>query len=106
VYRVPWENRDEDKSDSGVWAVTCVLIRAGFRRRGISRALARAAVDFAQSRGAYALESYPMVTTPGRDVTWGELHVGSHSIFAAAGLKVVSRPTPRRLVMRIEFAPQ
>ena len=43
VYRVPWDGRTEDKTDDSVWAVTCVLVRAGFRRRGIGYALARAA---------------------------------------------------------------
>ncbi|MGQ9365444.1 N-acetyltransferase family protein [Azospirillum sp. ST 5-10] len=105
VYRVPWDGRDEDKRDSTVWAVTCLLARAGFRRRGVSRALARAAVEFARSRGARALESYPMITVAGRDVAWGELHVGSRSVFAAAGLREVSHPTPRRVVMRIDFTP-
>ena len=54
----------EDKTDDSVWAVTCFVTRKGFRRRGISRALARAAVDFARERGARALEGYPMVTEP------------------------------------------
>ena len=39
VYRVPWEGRAEDKTDDSVWAATCVSTRAGYRRRGISRAL-------------------------------------------------------------------
>jgi GNAT superfamily N-acetyltransferase len=43
-YRVPWEGRAEDKADGSVWAVTCLFTRAGFRKRGVSRALARAAV--------------------------------------------------------------
>lgn len=103
VYRVPWLGRAEDKSDAGVWAVTCVFVRAGYRRRGISRALARAAVPFARERGARALEAYPMHTQPGQEIAWGELHVGSRSIFAAAGFTEVSRPTPRRAVMRIDF---
>jgi GNAT superfamily N-acetyltransferase len=101
--RVPWVGRTEDKTDGGVWAVTCFVTRAGFRRRGISRALARAAVDFARRRGARALEGYPMLTQPGQDVTWGELHVGSRGIFAAAGFTEVGRPTLRRVVMRIDF---
>jgi GNAT superfamily N-acetyltransferase len=101
--RVPWEGRSEDKADASVWAVTCFVTRAGFRRRGISRALARAAVDFARERGARALEGYPMLTEPGKEITWGELHVGSRSIFAAAGFAEVSRPTLRRVVMRIDF---
>jgi GNAT superfamily N-acetyltransferase len=101
--RVPWDGRSEDKADASVWAVTCFVTRAGFRRRGVSRALARAAVDFARARGARALEGYPMLTEPGKEITWGELHVGSRSIFAAAGFAEVSRPTQRRVVMRIDF---
>ena len=69
--RVPWEGRAEDKTDDSVWAVTCFVTRAGFRRRGISRALARAAVDFARERGARALEGYPMITQPGQEITLG-----------------------------------
>ena len=101
--RVPWEGRAEDKNDDTVWAVTCFVTRTGFRRRGVSRALAHAAVDFARRRGARALEGYPMVTHPGQEIAWGELHVGSRSIFAAAGFTEVSRPTVRRVVMRIDF---
>jgi GNAT superfamily N-acetyltransferase len=101
--RVPWAGRAEDKTDDSVWAVTCFVTRTGFRRRGVSCALARAAVDFARQRGARALEGYPMITQPGQNVTWGELHVGSRSIFEAAGFAEVSRPTLRRVVMRIAF---
>jgi len=101
--RVPWEGRAEDKTDDGVWAVTCFVTRASFRRRGVSRALARAAIDFARERSARALEGYPMITEAGHEITWGELHVGSRSIFAAAGFAEVSHPTPRRVVMRIDF---
>lgn len=103
VYRVPWMGRTEVRSDDSVWAVTCVFIRAGFRRRGISYALVQAAVDFARLRGARALEGYPMITQAGQEITWDELHVGSRSIFAAAGFAEVSHPTPRRVVMRIDF---
>ena len=103
VYRVPWEGRAEDKADETVWAVTCVFTRAGFRRRGIGYALARATVDFARERGARALEAYPMLTRPGDDITWGELHMGTRSMFAAAGFTDVIRPTPRRVVMRVDF---
>ena len=98
--RVPWEGRAEDKADDSVWAVTCLLTRAGFRKRGVSRELARAAVDFARGRGARALEAYPIVT---KDVIAEELHVGTEGVFAAAGLAEVSRPTRRRVVMRIDF---
>ncbi len=100
TFRVPWEGRDEDKADDSVWAVTCLFTRAGFRRRGISRALAAAAVDFARERGARAIEAYPITT---RNVISEELHVGTDSTFAGAGFTEVSRPTLRRVVMRIDF---
>jgi GNAT superfamily N-acetyltransferase len=98
--RVPWEGREEDKADDTVWAVTCLFTRAGFRKRGVSRALARAAVDFARERGARAIEAYPMTT---KDVILEELHVGTESVFADAGFAEVSRPTLRRVVVRIDF---
>ncbi len=98
--RLPWLNRAQDRTDDSVWAVTCFFTRAGYRRRGASRALAGAAVDFARERGARALEGYPMTTT---NVILEELHVGTRGIFAAAGFTEVSRPTLRRVVMRIDF---
>jgi GNAT superfamily N-acetyltransferase len=102
--RVPWEGRDEDKGDDSVWAVTCVLSRARFRRRGVGYALVRAAVDFARERGARALEGYPMISGDG--AISEELHVGTRGMFEAAGFTEVSRPTLRRVVMRIEFTPE
>jgi GNAT superfamily N-acetyltransferase len=98
--RVPWEGRAEDKTDDSVWAVTCVFTRAGFRKRGISRALVRAAVDFARERGARAIEGYPMTT---KKALLEELHVGTEGMFADAGFKEVTRPTLRRVVMRVEL---
>jgi GNAT superfamily N-acetyltransferase len=92
---VPWAGRNEDKTDASVWAVTCFVTRAGFRRRGITRALARAAVDFARQRGARALEAYPHSTEVG--------HVGTPAVFTAAGFVEVNRPTTRRILMRIDF---
>jgi GNAT superfamily N-acetyltransferase len=98
--RVPWTGRAEDKTDDSVWAITCFFTRVGFRKQGISRALAGAAVDFARERGARAIEGYPIIT---KDVILEELHVGTLGVFAAAGFSEVSRPTPRRVVMRIDF---
>ncbi|MGH2383209.1 MAG: GNAT family N-acetyltransferase [Candidatus Limnocylindria bacterium] len=103
VYRVPWEGRAEDKTDDSVWAVTCIFVRAEYRRRGITYALAKAAVDFARERGARALEAYPMITQSGQEISWDEIHVGTRRVFAAAGLAEVNQPTVRRVVMRIDF---
>ncbi len=97
--RVPWSGRDEDKEDSTVWAITCLLVRAGFRRRGISRALIGAAVAFARSGGARAVEAYPTAHAVAE-----ELHCGLLPWFIDAEFTEVSRPTKRRAVVRVELA--
>jgi GNAT superfamily N-acetyltransferase len=102
--RTAWSGRQEDKADDTVWAVTCFVTRRGYRKRGITYALAAATVGFARDGGARALEAYPMITTPGKEITWGELHVGSRQVFADAGFTEVSHPSPRRVVMRVDFA--
>jgi len=102
--RIPWTGRDEDKDDDGVWAVTCFVVRKGYRGRGLTYPLARATIDYARGRGARALEAYPMITQPGKEVTWGELNVGARQVFEDAGFEEVSHPTLRRVVMRVEFA--
>jgi len=98
--RVPWVGRAEDKTDDSVWAVTCLFTRVGFRKRGVSRALARAAVEVARARGARAIEGYPMTTT---HAILEELHPGTEGVFADAGFTEVSRTTLRRVVMRVDF---
>ena len=100
---VVWRGRDEDPEDDGVWSVTCFVTRTGYRRRGVSAALAQAAIGFARDRGARAVEGYPMRVPPGKDITWGEMFVGSASAFADAGYVEVSAPTKRRVVMRVEL---
>lgn len=100
VFRVPWEGREEDKEDRGVWAITCLFTRSGFRRSGVSKAMAKAAVDFAAERGARAVEGYPITT---KRVIAEELHVGTEGTFLEAGFIEVNRPTKRRVVMRLDF---
>lgn len=94
-------NRDEDRQDPSVWAVTCMLVRAGVRKQGVATALAAAAVEHARARGAAALEVYPMTSTG--NALLEELHVGTAGMFATAGMTELSRPSLRRAVMRIGF---
>jgi GNAT superfamily N-acetyltransferase len=98
--RVPWDGRSEDKYDDSVWAVTCFVVRKGYRRRGIGTKLAHAAVDFARRCGARAIEAYPMTT---KESLASELHVGTHGMFTAAGFTEVGRPSLRRAVMRVDL---
>lgn len=102
--QTPWKGRRaEDKDDDSVWAVTCFVVRVGFRGRGITYRLAEASVDHARERGARALEAYPMEPDSGQVITWGEIHVGHRTVFEAAGFTEVSHPSKRRAVMRIDF---
>ncbi len=98
--RVPWEGRDEDRTDTSVWAVTCVLVRAGHRRKGVGSALVRAAMVHAQQCGAKALEAYPM-TMP--SAVADELHPGLLGMYLDAGFGEVIRPSRRRAVVRVDF---
>jgi GNAT superfamily N-acetyltransferase len=101
--RVPWSGRDQDKDDDETWAVTCFAVRKGYRGRGLTYPLALATIDFARKRGARALEAYAMITEPGREITWGEVHVGARQVFEDAGFEEVTHPTVRWVVMRIDF---
>jgi GNAT superfamily N-acetyltransferase len=98
-----WRGRHEDKQDDGVWSVTCFVVRKGYRKRGISYALAAATIVYARENGARAVEGYAMRTQPGKEITWGELHVGAVQVFADAGFTEVSSPSVRRAVMRVDF---
>jgi GNAT superfamily N-acetyltransferase len=100
---VTWAGRNEDKTDTGVWAITCTITRTPYRWRGFTHQMIAAAVEFARERGAHAVEGYGMLAEPGKEITWGELHVGSRNAFAAAGFREVIRPTKRRVVMRIDL---
>jgi GNAT superfamily N-acetyltransferase len=100
---VPWAGRTEDPDDPDVWAIVCFPIRPGYRGQGLTRPLAMAAVAYARAHGAKAIEAYPMLTRPGQTVSWGEMNVGSRSTFVAAGFRDVSRPTTRRVVMRLDL---
>ncbi|CAN5561462.1 hypothetical protein BH20CHL7_BH20CHL7_17660 [soil metagenome] len=79
------------------------FIRAGFRKRGLTRELVRAAADHARRRGARAIEGYPFITQPGKEIAWDEIHVGTQRMFADAGFREVTRPGVRRVVMRIDL---
>lgn len=99
---IPWSGRDEDKADDRVWAIVCYAVRAGYRKRGVTYALTKAAVDYARRRGARALEGYPMATDQG-EIAWSELHVGAYGAFKQAGFEEITHPSKRRYVMRIDF---
>lgn len=90
-----------------VWSVVCFVVRPGYRRRGVAGALLEGAVAYARSRGAVAIEGYP-VDTGGTRISTAFAYVGSTTMFERAGFERLVETSARsggkaRWVMRREL---
>jgi GNAT superfamily N-acetyltransferase len=73
--------------DVPVWSIVCLVVRRGHRKQGVMGHLLEGAVAYAASRGAPAVEAYP-VDPPGRmDLTMA--FVGTKAMFDRAGFSVI-----------------
>ena len=93
--------------DLPVWSVWCIRVRPGHRGKGISHHLLAGAVAYARSKGAPAVESYPVDNRSDKvDLTMA--YVGTRKLFEDAGFtkaadtRSVSGGFPR-VVMRLEL---
>ncbi len=84
--------------DRPVWSLTCLVVRREFRRRGLMRALIRGAVGHALSKGAIAVEAYP-VESDAKPTVW-DLYLGTLNAYQDEGFVEVARHSPRRPIMR------
>ncbi|WP_353813851.1 GNAT family N-acetyltransferase [Agromyces sp. SYSU T00266] len=91
---------DDDFDDPSIWAVTCFVVPRAFRRRGVGRALAAAAVETAREHGATLLEAYAVDPTARSKPPAADLFPGTVSMFEAVGFSEVARPKPHRVVMQ------
>lgn len=91
----------EAANDETVWAVVCFVVRVGYRRRGVARALAYAAVEHARASGARVLEGYPVDVNEREKVSSAELYHGTVSLFEDAGFRVTARPIPGRALVSL-----
>ncbi|MET0787618.1 MAG: GNAT family N-acetyltransferase [Cellulomonas sp.] len=89
-----------DLDDPGIWAVTCFVVRTGFRRRGVATALLQASVEHARASGAHTLEGYPLETGTRRRSS-ADLYRGTVGLFLAADFDVVARPKDDRAIVRL-----
>lgn len=67
-----------------VWSIVCLVVRAGYRRQGVSRALVEGAVAYAASQGADVIEAYP-IETNGERVSAALAFTGTTGLFTRAG---------------------
>lgn len=74
--------------DRPVWSIVCFVVRPGFRRKGVARALLDGAIDFARANGAETLEGYP-VDAEGARIEIGAAYVGTTTMFEDAGFERV-----------------
>jgi GNAT superfamily N-acetyltransferase len=84
------------------WAVTCFVVRLEYRKRGVARALLQGALDYALSRGATAVEGYPVDPEVRPSLSNAERYHGTVSLFDSAGFRVVRRPSATRAIVRFE----
>ena len=79
-----------------VWSLSCLYVRVGYRRHGVTAALIEAALKAAKRAKAPALEAYPV----DRALTPSASGTGMASTFARLGFKTVARRVPPRPIMR------
>jgi GNAT superfamily N-acetyltransferase len=96
---LPWLDRVwrlKRVDDVPIWSLSCLYVRRGYRRQGVTSALIAAALKTAKRAKAPALEVYPFDA----DVSPSASGTGYVSTFARAGFKIVARRTPPRPIMR------
>lgn len=88
--------------DQPVWSIVCFFIDKGYRHKGISARLLKAALDYAKEQGAEIVEGYPV--DPKRGST-ADLFAftGLRSMFVKAGFVEVERRSETRPIMRYYF---
>ena len=95
------EGSRQEPDDASVWAVTCFVVRVGYRRRGVAAALLRGAVAQARGEGARVVEGYPVDAALRPKAPSAELYHGTVSLLAAAGFVEVARVRADRAVMEL-----
>lgn len=83
---------------TGTWAVSCLYVRPGHRRRGVTELLIEAALDVARRGGANAVEAIPRDPAKGRSASF----TGYASTFLRCGFARVGGADSRPL-MRCEI---
>lgn len=90
-----------------VWSIICVVVRSGHRRQGVTAHLIEGAIQYAASRGAPAVEAYPVDPQGRMDTTMA--FVGTRSMFDRAGFEIIGTTDAfaskmPRLIMRRRLA--
>lgn len=82
-----------------VWSIVCFFIHRKYRRQGLTVQLLKAAVEYARSHGAPAVEGYPVDPKSGASPDAFMYH-GVSTAFRKAGFVEVARRSETRPIMR------
>jgi GNAT superfamily N-acetyltransferase len=85
-----------------VWSVTCFFVARPYRRRGVTPALLRAAVEHVRASGGRVVEGYP-VEPKAESVPAAFAWTGFAAAFTGAGFTECARRSPTRPIMRYEI---
>lgn len=85
--------------DVPVWSISCLYVRKGYRRRGVTSTLIAEAVEVARRAGAAAIEAYPFDASVSPSATG----TGYASTFERAGFTTIARRVPARPIMRLHL---
>ena len=82
-----------------VWSIPCFFVGKNFRRQGISVALLKGVVKYAQAHGIKIIEAYPTIPTSETlpdSFAW----IGLYKSFERAGFEIVDRTSKNRPMVR------
>lgn len=95
-----WRLRPADGDDDApVWSISCLYVRKGYRRRGVTSALVAEAVEVVRRAGGAVVEAYPFDA----DASPSATGTGYASTFAKAGFTTVARRVPARPIVRLHL---
>lgn len=90
--------------DQPVWSVVCFFVNKTHRRKGLMKALLKAAVDYARAHRAKIVEGYPLdMDSPklaGQKLSGSSGFMGMVSAFKIAGFIEAKRASNTQVVMR------
>jgi GNAT superfamily N-acetyltransferase len=80
------------------WSINCFVVRAGHRRKGVGVGLLASAIEYARSKGATAVEAYPV---DGERVSTVDYFTGIKGMFDQHGFVEIIRRKDTRPVVRL-----
>ena len=92
-----------DLDEPGIWSISCFVVPRAHRRRGVARALAEAAVEFARANGGRIVEGYAVDPTKHAKIPAADLFHGTVSMFVDAGFTEMVRPNADRAIMQLQL---